>query len=355
MIISTNIIAIDVYKTLKKEEKVKDNLVSQIATGFKVKSARDDASGLSISEKMKSQIRGLAKASTNTENAISMVQIAEGALKETNAALLRMKTLSVESANGSLSDEDREGLQEELEQLTNEINRIGDTTEFNGISLLNGLKVDSRRYDSSTGILIDGADNSVHYQVGANPNETINVEFNDMTAVAVGIATKELGNSETGETTTETNGETLTAHFAKTKNVINAITKDLAAHSLDISTRRGAEESMPIIDEAIKKVASERGKYGAIENRLEHTANSIDVSYENMIAAESRIVDSDIAEATMKMAKSSILIQSAQSMLTFANMRQENALGLLKDDTKTTSNVVEFKKPDPIVMKKDDK
>lgn len=329
MVIASNVIAIDTYKSLKRNDKVKEKAMEKLSTGYQINRSADNAAGLSISEKMKALIRGVNKATVNTEDAVSMVQIAENALGETHRALLRMRELSVNSATDTTSLDDKEAMQKEVVELTNEINRIGETTEFNGMSLLTGAKSDSRIYEGS--IVIEGDDNSLYFQVGANRDETINVSFSNMTAIAIGIAKEPKTALGLVLEDVEIGGKVYQGIYANSKNVINAITSEFEAHSLDITTREGANAAIDVIDAAVNVVSQERSKYGAIVNRLEHTFNSLTIEKENLMAANSRIVDTDIASEMMEFTKSSILVASAQSFLSQAMVMPESTLSLLQD------------------------
>ncbi|MCQ2911421.1 MAG: flagellin [Clostridia bacterium] len=324
MVIAHNISALNTYKSLGIAGGSADKSMEKLSSGYKINKAADDAAGLSISEKMRSQIRGLNQASTNASNGVSMIQTAEGALNEEHSILQRMRELAVQSATDTNASEDREALQSEMAQLTNEINRIGATTEFNGMKILNGSKVKNE----------GGADNSVYFHVGANSNQVINTEFKDMQATALGIsatAAKGVAMKVTidGEekTIAEADGD---KYFVATANVNNGTSSNLAQYSLNISTREGANNAIQIIDSAIKKVSEERSKYGAIQNRLEYTINNLNTTAENMTAAESTVRDVDMASEMMEFTKNNILQQAAQAMLVQANSRPQQALQLLQ-------------------------
>ncbi|MCQ2748538.1 MAG: flagellin [Clostridia bacterium] len=407
MVIAHNISALNTYKSLGIAGGSMQKSMEKLSSGYKINKAGDDAAGLSISEKMRSQIRGLNQASTNAENGVSMIQTAEGALNEQHSILQRMRELAVQAATDTNADEDREALQSEMAQLTNEVNRIAATTEFNGMKILNGEKAnkitiasgnESSKWtiaaagkatsaivqsaleelgsdftytddgegafsiysrnkfasaaditaendkvidalvkagvtgtfasvadgnDTLTNVTLASAavgtltDQSVYFHVGANSNQVINTEFNDMSALRLGIAINDgAGN--------------VRANFASEANVNNGVGTDNTEKSLDITTRAGANYAISVIDSAIKKVSEERSKYGAIQNRLEYTMNNLNTTAENMTAAESTIRDVDMAEEMMEYTKNNILQQAAQAMLVQANARPQQALQLLQ-------------------------
>ena len=295
MVISHNISALNTYKSLGLAGKYMNGSMEKLSSGYRINRAGDDAAGLSISEKMRSQIRGLKQAATNAENGVSMIQTAEGALNETHSILQRMRELAVEASTDTNATEYREALQSEVKQLSEEIQRIATTTEFNGMSILDGTKTNKTKDDPA------GPDNSVYFHVGANKGQVINVEFCDMGLKGLGL------------TRVEGTGE-------------NA--KDV--FDIDVSTRDGANAAIDKIDAAVKKVSTERSKYGAIQNRLEYTINNLNTTGENMTAAESTIRDVDMAKEIMEYTKNNILQQAAQAMLVQANARPQQALQLLQ-------------------------
>ncbi|MCQ2978790.1 MAG: flagellin [Clostridia bacterium] len=400
MVIAHNISALNTYKSLGIAGGQADNSMEKLSSGYKINKAADDAAGLSISEKMRSQIRGLNQASTNAENGVSMIQTAEGALNEQHSILQRMRELAVQSATDTNASEDREALQSEMAQLTSEINRIGATTQFNGMNILDGSKtkveaknevtadqkatltltfataptaaagdkfvinnktwevaaagditdsgksvkltevfatetaagsitkdnisvkeLGGQKIDTVTstegkvkGAAVTAADNSVYFHVGANSNQVINTEFNDMRAASLGITSKG----------TDSN------LWSATMNVNNGTETTNVEYSLNITSREGANNAIEVIDAAIKKVSDERSKYGAIQNRLEYTINNLNTTAENMTAAESTIRDVDMADEMMEYTKNNILQQAAQAMLVQANARPQQALQLLR-------------------------
>ncbi len=241
----------------------------KLSSGYKINRAGDDAAGLSISEKMRGQIRGLEKGSTNAQDGISLIQTAEGALNETHAMLQRMRELAVQSANDTNVTTDRAALQAEVTQLQSEITRISTDTEFNEQKLLNNT--------------FNGT-----FQVGANAGQTVSLQIGDMSATG------------------------------------------LLVNANDISTKAGANTAITAFDTAIKTVSTERSKLGAVQNRLEHTIANADNAAENLQSAESRIRDVDMAKEMVQYSKNNILQQAAQSMLSQANQSTQGVLSLLQ-------------------------
>jgi len=258
----------------------------KLSSGYKVNRAADDASGLSISEKMRKQIKGLTQASANAQDGISMVQTAEGALTEVHDMLQRMNELSVKAANGSLSSADRGNIQDELDQLTSEIDRVATTTKFNELYLLSGTD----QFGSTTG----GKDSvlGISLQVGADPLAS--------NKIAIGI--------------TAMNSGTL-----------------FGTDALKVKDSTGALASSVIskIGSAINIVSKQRSALGAVQNRLEHTIKNLDNIVENTTSAESQIRDTDMASEMVRYSKNNILQQAGQSMLAQANQANQGVLSLL--------------------------
>ncbi len=247
----------------------------KLSSGYRINRAGDDAAGLSISEKMRGQIRGLEQASTNAQDGISLVQTAEGALNEVQSVLQRMRELTVQAANDTNVTADREAIAKEVHALTSEIDRIAEQTEFNTMKLLSG-----------------GFQNK-KLQVGANKDQLISFSISAMTADS--LAVTDVGTTISGAT-------------------------DGSAISAVIST----------VNDAITQVSTQRSALGAIQNRLEHTIANADNTAENLQSAESRIRDVDMAEEMVNYSKNNILQQAAQSMLAQANQSTQGVLSLLQ-------------------------
>lgn len=269
MRINTNISALNAYRNLYDTDMRLNKSLERLSSGLRVNRAADDAAGLAISEKMRGQISGLNQAVRNAQDGVSLIQTAEGALIETHAILVRMRTLAVQCANDTNVDEDRALAQLEIDQLVLEIDRISTDTEFNTMPLLDG---------SFAGMV---------FHIGANAGQTIDVSISDMSAATLTVA------------------------------------------GVDISTQVGANTAITSIDAAIELVSEERATLGAIQNRLEHTVRNLSVASENLSSAESRIRDADIAKETIDFTRNQIMLQAGTAMLAHANMRPQAVLTLL--------------------------
>ena len=241
----------------------------KLSSGYRINRAGDDAAGLSISEKMRGQIRGLDQASTNAQDGISLIQTAEGALNETHSILQRMRELTVQASNDTNVSADRTAIKAELDQLSAEITRIAEETEFNTMTLL------------------DGNTTELKFQVGANEGQTITLELDNMDADTLGV------------------------------------------NDVDVSSHDAATANITVIDKAITDVSGMRSNLGAVQNRLEHTIANADNTAENLQAAESRIRDVDMASEMVKYSKDNILQQAAQSMLAQANQSTQGVLSII--------------------------
>lgn len=262
----------NIWGNMNRQWNAASKALERISTGYRINRAGDDPAGLAISEKMRAQINGLNMASKNIQDGISMVQTAEGALNETHSMLQRMRELSVQSANDTLTDDDRALIEVEFQELKKEVTRISTDTEFNTRKLLNG----------------DNATTPLKIQVGANAGQTIDLTMNDMSADAIGLT------------------------------------------DASIATRDDAESALSTLDEAIKKVSMERAQMGAYQNRMEHAYNVNVNTAENLTAAESRIRDADIAKEMMNFTKASILQQAAQYAMAMHMQTAQGMLQLLK-------------------------
>jgi len=280
MRINHNITALNTYRQLSVNNTAGAKSLEKLSSGYRINRAGDDAAGLAISEKMRGQIRGLNQAERNAQDAISLIQTAEGALNETHSILQRMRELAVQAASDTNTDDDRGELQKEIEQLLKEIDRISTDTEFNTMKLLKGD--------------FDGLSETkkLTFQVGANQNQVVELTIGNMNAETLGVGA--------------------------------------AATKVNLKTQPTASTAISTIDEAIKKVSSERAKLGAMQNRLEHTINNLSTTAENLTASESRIRDVDMAKEMMEFTKNSILQQAATAMLAQANQQPQGVLQLLQ-------------------------
>ena len=278
MRINTNVAAMNTYSRLTAANTAKSNSLAKLSSGLRINKAGDDAAGLAISEKMKSQIGGLTQAKRNAQDGISLVQTAEGALNETHSILERMRDLTVQGANGTLTSTDRGSINKELNALHQELTRIATTTQFN------------------TQNLLDKADNKFTFQIGANSQQNLTVTIGAMDGTVL------LGNK--------------VAEFKLKTDANNG--------GLD------SDKMITLIDKAIQTVSDQRADLGAVQNRLEHTINNLTATNENLSDANSRIRDVDMAEEMMTFTKSNILSQAATSMLAQANAMPNSVLNLLQ-------------------------
>ena len=291
--INTNVSSLNAQRNMMNSTKSLDTSYTRLASGLRINSAKDDAAGLQISNRLTSQINGLDQGNRNANDGISLAQTAEGAMDEMTSMLQRMRTLAQQSANGSNSDSDRDALQKEMDQLGAEINRISTATTFAGTKLLDGTFTGS-------------------FQVGADANQTISFNLNQTDGFSIsGIAA----------------AATAAGTAAIAVNTI--FTSGSTAGGISISTQAKAQDVLLATDSMLKVVDGKRAELGAVQNRLDSTIrNQANIS-ENVSAARSRIRDADFATATANMTKQNILQQAASSILAQANQRPQSALQLL--------------------------
>ena len=270
MVVQHNLSAMNTNRQMGVVTSALQKSTEKLSSGYKINRAGDDAAGLSISEKMRSQIRGLNKASDNAQDGISLIQVAEGALNETHSILQRMNELATQAANDTNTSTDRTAIKAEIDQLTSEINRIQSTTQFN------------------TQNLLDGKFTGKNLQVGSLKGQTIKISISNMNAKTLGVS------------------------------------------GLTVDKNSTAGISMSKIQAAIDKVSTQRSNLGALQNRLEHTINNLDTTSENTSAAESRIRDTDMADEMVRYSKNNILSQAGNSMLAQANQQTQGVLSLLQ-------------------------
>lgn len=297
--VNTNVSSINTTNKLAKATHSLDTTYKRLSSGYRINSAKDDAAGLQISNRLTSQINGLKQGNRNANDGIALAQTAEGALDEVHTMLQRIRTLSVQSANGTNTTEDRVSIQGEVSQLCAEINRIATKTTFGGAEILSGK--------GSTGKTLLNADGKVAFQVGANHDDTISIDL------ASGFSVKQM------------------AAKAETNNPIGKV-KDADGHadsSFSVCTAENAQKTLGAIDKYIAYVDEKRGEFGAIQNRLESTISNQSNIAENESDARSRIRDTDYAEEAANLSQQNIIQQAATSMLTQANSRPQIALSLL--------------------------
>ena len=275
MVVQHNLTAANTNRQLGITTNGLQKSTEKLSSGYKINRAADDAAGLSISEKMRNQIRGLNKASDNAQDGISLVQTAEGALNEVHSMLQRMSELAVQASNGTNASQDRTALDNEVQQLKTEIERVGTTTQFNKMDILTG--------DFSS-------NNEKTLQVGANRDQVITIAISALTSTV---------------------GSALDA-------------------AVKVGTASVAQSSITIIQNSITNLSALRSKLGALQNRLEHTVANLDNISENTQSAESRIRDTDMAEEMVQYSKNNILQQAGQSMLAQANQANQGVLSLLQ-------------------------
>ena len=278
-IVNTNILALNAHRNLSNVGAAQAKSSQRLSSGLRINSAADDAAGLAISEKMRSQIRGLDMATKNTQDAISMVQTAEGAMQEISNMGQRIRELVVQSSNDSNESEDRQKIANEVKQLTDEITDMAKRTEFNNKKL--------------TGGSFSSGQKDLYIQVGANKDQGITFNIGTMTSTSLGL-------------------------------------NDLAANIGSGKTGSQVSVQLSVVDSAIKTITDERAKLGAIQNRLDYTMNSLKASSENLSASESRIRDTDMAKEMMNLTKANVLQQAATSMLAQANQAPQSVLKLLQ-------------------------
>ena len=277
MRINTNVAAMNTYSRLTAANTAKSNSLAKLSSGSRINKAGDDAAGLAISEKMKSQIGGLTQAKRNAQDGISLVQTAEGALNETHSILERMRDLAVQGGNGTLTKDDRASINKELKALHQELTRISSTTEFNTQKLFSQTAKQSSTFT---------------FQIGANAGQSLSVAIGAMDGTSL------------------------------------LVSNDTEFKLNDAGTNAG--KMIGNIDTAIGTVSAQRADLGAVQNRLEHTINNLTATNENLSDANSRIHDVDMAEEMMTFTKSNILSQAATSMLAQANAMPNSVLNLLQ-------------------------
>ncbi|PLV59456.1 flagellin [Thermotoga sp. KOL6] len=386
MRINHNISALNAWRNINQTQYSMSKTLERLSSGLRINRAGDDAAGLAISEKMRGQIKGLNMAIKNAQDAISLIQTAEGALTEVHSILQRMRELAVQAASDTNTDVDREQIQKEIDQLREEIDRIARTTEFNTKKLLDG-KLESFRNEVDAKVVTGG---NINVQLGTvssaaiegtyvievgqlNGSETSQLDVkitlftasgstSTITSITAGSAT--LGNINfTWTVAFDINdfggalpsGEVVDSAVVRVEalntsnsqlvfqiganeghNMVAGIDDmssgalGLTTASLDVTTQDSAERSIMVIDAAIHRVSTARAALGAVQNRLEHTISNLGVAAENLTAAESRIRDADMAKEMMEFTKQQILLQSSMAMLAQANTLPQNVLQLMR-------------------------
>jgi flagellin len=310
--VNTNVSSINTTNKLAKATHSLDTTYKRLSSGYRINSAKDDAAGLQISNRLTSQINGLKQGNRNANDGIALAQTAEGALDEVHTMLQRIRTLSVQSANGTNTTADRASIQGEVDQLCSEINRIACKTTFGGSEILSG------KTDKAGTLLVGG---KVAFQVGSNANDTISVDLSNgftveqMDKAANGGGLKGAADADHGKLRDDSD---TTAKVA-----------GKAGKSFAVSTADAAQATLNTIDKFIAYVDKSRGQLGAVQNRLESTISNQSNIAENESDARSRIRDTDYAEEAANLSQQNIIQQAATSMLTQANSRPQIALSLL--------------------------
>ena len=286
MIINHNMSALYSNRTLGVTNNATTKNMEKLSSGMKINRAGDDASGLAVSEKMRSQIRGLNQASTNAQNGISFIQTTEGFLQSTTDIVQRIRELAVQSSNGIYTDEDRMQIQVEVSQLIAEVDRIASQAQFNGMNMLTG------RFAKPTGENTVTASMWLH--IGANMDQRTQVFIGTMTAKALNL--RNVGDEQI----------------------------------LSLGSPDEANRAIGTLDEALKKINKQRADLGAYQNRLEYTVNGLNIGAENLQAAESRIRDTDMAKEMVEFTKNQVLTQAGTAMLAQANQSTQSVLSLLQ-------------------------
>ncbi len=290
MIINHNISSINANRVLSTKNEEVEGSMRSLASGLRINRAGDDASGLAVSEKMRSQIRGLDRAGLNAQDGISFIQTTEGYLQESQNILQRIRELAVQSSNGIYSSEDRGQIQVEVSQLVAEVDRIASHAQFNGLNILTGRFARFEASNTPTA--------SMWFHIGANMDQRVRVYIGTMNSQGLGLKS--------------TSGAAATATF------------------ISLSTPDKANMVIGMIDKGLQKINKQRADLGAYQNRLEFTKQGLAVGYENMQASESRIRDTDMAKAMSAMTKDQVIAQAGTAMLAQANMRTQQVLSLLK-------------------------
>ncbi|MCI5608857.1 MAG: flagellin [Spirochaetia bacterium] len=286
MVINHNMSAIYANRQLGVNGLSLSKDMEKLSSGERINRAGDDASGLAVSEKMRSQIRGLNQASQNASNGISFIQTTEGYLQETTDIMQRIRELAIQSSNGIYSEEDRMQIQVEISALVSEVDRIASSAQFNGMNMLTG------RFARPTGENV--VTGSMWFHIGANMDQRMQIYIGTMSSTALGI--REIG-SET---------------------------------KISLATPEEANRAIGVIDEGLKKINKQRADLGAYQNRMEMAVKGLDVSAENLQASESRIRDTDMASQMVEFTKNSVLQQAGTAMLAQANSQSQNILSLLR-------------------------
>jgi flagellin len=312
--INQNIAAQNAYRNLSVNDGQMSKSLEKLSSGFRINRAADDAAGLAISEGLRSQVGGLKTAVRNAQDGVSVVQTAEGALTEVHAVLQRMRDLSVQASNDSNSPSARANIASEVTSLNEELTRISESTNFNGIKLLNG---ENTSLTFQVGAGGDAAENSISVNLAKHLNAD----------AAFGASFKASVDKDNQLVVRSTNGLEMDETQATGT---GAAAATVVTGGLSYANAADSRDAIDTIDTAIKTVSNARASLGSSQNRLEHTINNLNVSVENLSASESRIRDTDMAQEMMSFTRSQILTQAGTAMLSQANQSQQGVLSLLR-------------------------
>ncbi len=364
--INQNIAAYNAHRNLTQTDNSLSKSLERLSSGLRINRAADDAAGLSISEKLRSQVRGLQQASRNAQDGISLIQTAEGALAETHSILQRMRELAVQAANGSLTDTDRNAIQEEVTALITEVTRIADTTSYNNQKLLQGglgssITVLGDSLVAASGIAsiesVGATPGSGYALSYASDDKTLSLTngtttesvvitppsgFNTAVVTFASLGIKVTVNSAIGNQDIASGSGGFTVSSGSMPLQIGANAEEnisvsignmsaggLGINAVNVGTTSTAVSAISILDMAIDAVSTQRSKLGAVQNRLEHTISNLGVAQENLAASESRIRDVDMAAEMVSFTRNQIMIQAGTAMLAQANAVPQTVLQLL--------------------------
>lgn len=363
MRVNYNVSALLANKALNQNDSKLTTASERLSTGYKINHAKDNPSGLAIAKRMNLQLRGLSNASQNASDGVSIVQTAEGALQEMQSMVQRINELAIQATNGTNSDKEREMIQMEVDQLKEEIERIAKDTEFNGQKLLNG-DCDLKGFSDTPGVKVTYYSDEVplgKYVISSiNPNYDADGNLQDGSVSVNSPADAKISYRGDQVTVTGSNSFEITFSIEKNATFTGAVTLDLTGigamrmqiganegevmeiriptvsletlglDKADLSTKDGSRKAITLATDAISKISTIRARLGAYQNRLEHTADSLDVTHENVTGAYSRMMDTDMAEEMTEYTNLQVLTQAGTSMLAQANERPQQVLQLLQ-------------------------
>ena len=320
MVIQHNISAVNAYRNLNNNTTALNKNLEKLSSGYRINRAADDAAGLAISEQMRSKIAGLDQSVSNANDGIGLIQTAEGALSETHSMLQRMTTLATQAANGTYNSKARANIQLEVNELSDEITRIAESTEYNGFKMLGGSTVSVLKYTGAS-VAPAGA-SKLSLQIGPTASQTLEIKPMNM---------KISGIFDQGDISSVSSIKTdFSTYVSGVNSYFTASRTQKPIKTINVMTVSKANHAVTAISKAIGRVSSYRALLGAKQNRLEHTINNLKVTSENVTSAESRIRDTDMASEMAAYTKNNVLVQAATSMLAQANQSGQSVLSLLQ-------------------------